>query len=203
MPNNLEILEKDSQSLITAGVRSTFILANRAVVAAGRGSGSVTRVPDPAPEPVVDPRCLWCDRTFTPRATGGSAQKFCCTGHRQQFWIAARRWTMRAIEVGLLPLGRLPKGVSHERARCLRGIPGPKEPPMPSTFGRAALKSEISADLDLPIGSRPSRVWLALYYSVKQSETKLCYRSRRDTGDRDLACRGADGQPLRRRGGGE
>jgi hypothetical protein len=39
---------------------------------------------------------------FTPRMTGGSAQKFCCTGHRQQFWIAARRWTMRAIEAGLL-----------------------------------------------------------------------------------------------------
>jgi len=49
-----------------------------------------------------DARCLWCDRTFTPRATGGSSQKFCCTGHRQQFWIAARRWTMRAIEAGLL-----------------------------------------------------------------------------------------------------
>jgi hypothetical protein len=32
---------------------------------------------------------LWCDRTFSPRTTGGSTQKFCCTGHRQQFWIAA------------------------------------------------------------------------------------------------------------------
>jgi hypothetical protein len=31
-----------------------------------------------------------------------SAQRFCSTGHRQQFWIAARRWTMRAIEAGLL-----------------------------------------------------------------------------------------------------
>jgi hypothetical protein len=39
---------------------------------------------------------------ISPRATGGSVQKFCCTEHRQQFWIAARRWTMRAIEVGLL-----------------------------------------------------------------------------------------------------
>ena len=39
---------------------------------------------------------------FRPRSTGGSAQKFRCTEHRQQFWIAARRWTMRAIEAGLL-----------------------------------------------------------------------------------------------------
>jgi hypothetical protein len=36
------------------------------------------------------------------RDRGGSAQKFCSTGHRQEFWIAARRWTMRAIEAGLL-----------------------------------------------------------------------------------------------------
>jgi hypothetical protein len=62
----------------------------------------VTRMLEPAPEPVMDPHCLWCDRAFTTRMTGGSAQRFCCTGHRQQFWIAARGWTMRAIEVGLL-----------------------------------------------------------------------------------------------------
>src|SRR5437879_1405209 len=46
--------------------------------------------------------CLWCGRAFQSRATGGSAQRFCSTGHRQAFWIAARRWTMRAIETGLL-----------------------------------------------------------------------------------------------------
>jgi hypothetical protein len=102
MPNNLEILENDSESVITAGVRSTFIPANRAVVAADRGGGSVTPWLEPGQKPTVDACCLWCDRTFTPRATGGSAQKFCCAGHRQQFWIAARRWTMRAIEAGLL-----------------------------------------------------------------------------------------------------
>ena len=47
-------------------------------------------------------RCLWCQRAFTPRSTGGSPQRFCSTGHRQAFWIAARRWTMRAVEAGLL-----------------------------------------------------------------------------------------------------
>jgi hypothetical protein len=102
MLNNLEILENDSKSVITADVRSAFIPANRAVVAADRGGGSVTPWLEPAQKPAMDARCLWCDRTFTPRATGGSTQKFCCTSHRQQFWIAARRWTMRAIEVGLL-----------------------------------------------------------------------------------------------------
>src|SRR5690348_15100832 len=46
--------------------------------------------------------CLWCGRIFTTRMTGGSAQRFCSTEHRKAFWTAARRWTMRAIETGLL-----------------------------------------------------------------------------------------------------
>lgn len=46
--------------------------------------------------------CLWCGRGFRRRATGGSSQKFCSAGHRDAFWTAARRWTMRAIETGLL-----------------------------------------------------------------------------------------------------
>jgi hypothetical protein len=79
MPNTLEIL-----------------------VAADGGSGSVTAALELASQPALQARCLWCGRAFTRRATGGSAQKFCCEGHRQEFWIAARRWTMRAIEAGLL-----------------------------------------------------------------------------------------------------
>ena len=102
MQTTLELLEKAPESLIAVGARSAFVPRNRAVIAADCRSGSVTRVLEPAREPAMDVFCLWCDRMFTPRMTGGSAQKFCCTGHRQQFWIAARRWTMRAIEVGLL-----------------------------------------------------------------------------------------------------
>jgi hypothetical protein len=48
------------------------------------------------------PQCLWCGRAFAARKTGGSPQRFCSTGHRQAFWIAARRWTMRAVEAGLI-----------------------------------------------------------------------------------------------------
>src|SRR3954471_3083671 len=64
-----------------------------------RPNGFVTPALETAQNLAQDGRCLWCDRTFTPRTTGGSSQKFCCTGHRQQFWIAARRW---AIDAGLL-----------------------------------------------------------------------------------------------------
>ena len=65
-------------------------------------SRSATAALEPVSKCALEDRCLWCDRTFTPRTTGGSIQKFCSTTHRQEFWIAARRWTMRAIEVGLL-----------------------------------------------------------------------------------------------------
>jgi hypothetical protein len=102
MQTTLELLDKTPESLIAVRVRSAFVPRNRAVIAADYRSGSVSRVLEPAREPAPDARCLWCDRHFTPRTTGGSAQRFCCTRHRQQFWIAARRWTMRAIEAGLL-----------------------------------------------------------------------------------------------------
>ena len=57
---------------------------------------------EPTPQFLLNACCLWCDRTFPPCVADGSTQKFCCTGHRQQFWIAARRWTMKAIQAGLL-----------------------------------------------------------------------------------------------------
>src|SRR5580704_15538515 len=94
--------------------------SSEALTTAEGGSGSVAAICELTPQSfALHACCLWCGRAFKPRSTGGSVQRFCSTAHRQQFWIAARRWTMRAIEVGL-PVGRLLKGVSYERARCLR-----------------------------------------------------------------------------------
>src|SRR5271156_4617171 len=73
-----------------------------AAIAVELSSGLVPPALGSAHKSASEACCLWCERTFTPRETGGSSQKFCCAAHRQQFWIAARRWTMRAIEAGLL-----------------------------------------------------------------------------------------------------
>src|SRR4030088_336444 len=62
------------------------------------------------PQHTEKAHCVWCGRAFTLRTTGGSAQRFCSTAHRKAFWTAARRWTMRAIETGLLSVD------------CLKGI---------------------------------------------------------------------------------
>jgi hypothetical protein len=122
MQTTLELLEKAPESLIAAGVRSAFVPRNRAVIVADRGRGAVTAALEPAQKFALDACCLWCDRTFTPRVTGGSTQKFCCTGHRQQSWIAARRWTMRAIEAGLLSVDCLKAAQTSVHA-APRGIP--------------------------------------------------------------------------------
>src|SRR6516162_7964304 len=89
-----EIVTTAPHSLISAASKP----AGHSAVALHAGDGSVTK----SLQPALDACCLWCGKTFTPRVTGGSAQKFCSTGHRQEFWIAARRWTMRAIDAGLL-----------------------------------------------------------------------------------------------------
>jgi len=77
-------------------------------ILANGSSGSVIAAPEPTPQFLLNSCCLWCDRTFTPRATGGSAQRFCCTGHLDD-----------EGDRGGPTLGRLPEGVSRERARCL------------------------------------------------------------------------------------
>jgi len=102
MTKTSEFRTKPSEPPISAAAKAVFLPANHTEVPSNRSGLPVIATLELDLKPAWDARCLWCDRTFTPRKTGGSAQKFCCTGHRQQFWIAARRWTMRAIEVGLL-----------------------------------------------------------------------------------------------------
>src|SRR5579862_9080092 len=48
------------------------------------------------------PRCIWCQRSFRPRTTGGSKQRFCCPSCREEFFGAARAWALLALERGLV-----------------------------------------------------------------------------------------------------
>src|SRR5215468_10938511 len=102
MTKTSEFRTKGSKPSIPAAAKAVFLPTIHTGVPLNCGGFSVTAALDLDLKPAWDARCLWCNGTFTPRSTGGSAQKFCCSGHRQQFWIAARRWTMRAIEAGLL-----------------------------------------------------------------------------------------------------
>src|SRR6516162_3408256 len=93
------------------------------LIATNGSDGSVTTIPELTPRPPSHACCLWCGRAFAPRATGGSAQKYCSTGHRQEFWIAARRWTMRAIDADLASRNSCDRAVNgHDGTAALTVI---------------------------------------------------------------------------------
>jgi hypothetical protein len=102
MTKTSEFRTKPSEPPISAAAKAVFLPARHTEVPLSRGSFPITAALKLDLKPAWETRCLWCGRAFKPRSTGGSVQRFCSTAHRQQFWIAARRWTMRAIEAGLL-----------------------------------------------------------------------------------------------------
>jgi hypothetical protein len=102
MTKTSEFRTKPSEPPISTAAKAVFLQARHTEVPLSRGSFPITAALELDLKPAWETRCLWCGRAFKPRSTGGSVQRFCSTAHRQQFWIAARRWTMRAIEVGLL-----------------------------------------------------------------------------------------------------
>ena len=65
---------------------------------------------------VGDLACVWCDRAFRSRRTGGRAQRFCRPSCRRQFHAAARRWALDAIGAGMLSVGDIKTGFQRTRA---------------------------------------------------------------------------------------
>src|SRR5690348_16050730 len=66
---------KDLQFRVAA-LRSDFYNAtmsnnSEVLIVANGSSGSVLPAPEPTPQFLLNACCLWCARTFTPRATGG------------------------------------------------------------------------------------------------------------------------------------
>jgi hypothetical protein len=54
--------------------------------------------------------CLWCSEEFTPRASGGRAQKYCSASCRKSLHREARRWAIARIEDGTLPVAVIRAG---------------------------------------------------------------------------------------------
>ncbi len=65
-------------------------------------------------------QCLWCDNTFTPRSTGGHAQKFCSVRCREEFHEAGRAWVAAAVAEGRLSVADLKVAVSTCTLRIAR-----------------------------------------------------------------------------------
>src|SRR5262249_43811233 len=56
---------------------------------------------------ILDPMCLWCGRTFTPRSTGGRRQRVCLPAPPRAVDSAARRHTYRLVTTGQLSVAHL------------------------------------------------------------------------------------------------
>ena len=54
--------------------------------------------------------CLWCDRAFLARVSGGKPQRFCGDPCRAAFHAAAHRWATAAIAAGRLSVQALRRG---------------------------------------------------------------------------------------------
>jgi hypothetical protein len=87
MTKTSEFRTKPSEPSISAATKAVFLPASHTKVPLNRGGFPATSARELDLEPVWDARCLWCHRIFTPRTTGGSAQRFCYTGHRHSFGL--------------------------------------------------------------------------------------------------------------------
>lgn len=59
-------------------------------------------------------RCIWCEKPFTSRRTGGKAQTYCSRACREAFHAATRSWAKKAIEKGELSVADL----KRDKATC-------------------------------------------------------------------------------------
>src|ERR1700749_5027682 len=59
--------------------------------------------------------CLWCDHEFSPRKSGGSPQRFCCSEHRRAFHIAAHQFVLAEFSAGRLTVAEIKKFAGANR----------------------------------------------------------------------------------------
>ena len=64
--------------------------------------------------------CAWCNRAFTPRVTGGYAQRFCRLDCRRAYEAAARRWVTAAVAAGTQTVDALRNGAAATRVASRR-----------------------------------------------------------------------------------
>ena len=77
-------------------------------------------------------KCRWCGRAFTPRATGGKAQRVCRPACRRAFDAAGRRWVAWALAAGILTIPDLRNAPGTTCALGgMREIPPETDRPVP------------------------------------------------------------------------
>jgi hypothetical protein len=105
--------------------------------------------------------CAWCSRTFTPRVTGGHAQRFCRPACRRAIDAAARRWAAKAIAAGMLTVDVLRNGAATTRALPPGAIPPTPidEPQDEAPAASADSAAELLGDFLVALVELPGDGW--------------------------------------------
>jgi hypothetical protein len=118
--------------------------------------------------PPGDSTCVWCGTSFSPRLTGGTAQRFCRPTCRRGLDAAGRRWVADAVATGVLTIGAIRDGCPAARA-LPSGADSPAEvpQPLPAPSGRGGSSCEAAALLH-ELLSVPSASWQELADTMPQ-----------------------------------
>jgi len=115
--------------------------------------------------------CLWCDRTFAPRTSGGKPQHFCRPACRRALDAAGRRWIAAALADGRLSIDALRSGSPGTRALPVAAISvAPSEQAAdtaaaPSDERLFELFGQILAELSVEeLSALPEPVWALINY---------------------------------------
>ena len=105
----------ESNPPMPAALAETFLREGWGEACGEDGQASRVRVhedpphedpPEDPPEP--DAACVWCESPYTARrGHGGPDQRFCSSECRAATHRAARRWAMREVAAGRLPVATL------------------------------------------------------------------------------------------------
>src|SRR5690348_3425295 len=60
--------------------------------------------------------CVWCDRRFRPRQSGGRSQRFCRPSCRRAFHAAVRAWALDELAAGRVTVGDFKNDLHATRA---------------------------------------------------------------------------------------
>jgi hypothetical protein len=126
--------------------------------------------------------CVWCERQFQPRRSGGRPQRFCRPSCRRAFRAAARAWALDAIATGGMTVADLKNGLAATRALLLGTIALAPSSLLPN---RISTRTTKASEPDL-CGVRPDR--------ARQLGAGGWLKSR---GERRASCASGQGRPAR------
>ena len=128
----LSLIDRYARTRAIRSISKDLSNVSKPISAAGDGVEPGGRMTGYSPPNLA--ACVWCDRPFKMRQSGGHAQRFCSPRCRLAFHAAARCWALDAIEAGVLRVDDIKQGIqptyTSRRRQRARGQSPPACPRM-------------------------------------------------------------------------